>query len=303
MNIKIINFNEKENYQAEKLQVNNPMHAFSYPSYPNKDSFRKEANVNFSARPTVREMSAYIELKNYDKFERFHAGWQDSVKKIREIVTQHCSAPVIIEHGAGTGNSTELFAQIPGASIQAVEIDSSCYLKLRRNTAGIPNVKPVHKSSLDYEPKEKADAVVAMFSLTHLNERQMKRFLTRCKQKLLKENGIIVIGDEFLPRHNPKSKTSRIKALASHHNNVIAKAILDGKPELARLELDAMISGYQKQGDFKVTCPELEKRLRDAGFEFQKTKIYPNKKDFALSKQAGTGVYVYVAKLKEPKKL
>ena len=151
---------------------------------------------------------------------------------------------------------------------------------------------------MDYEPKEKADAVLAMFSLTHLNGAQMKKFLAKCKRKFLKQDGILVIGDEFLPKHNEKSKTARIKALAAHHNNVIAKAILDGKPELARLELDAMISGFNKQGDFKVTCPKFEERLNDAGFEFKKIKIYPSKKDFALSKTKGTGVYVYVAQLK-----
>lgn len=263
-----------------------------------KDIFIKRS-LNFTANTQkLTEMSRYIDISAYDKLENFHAGWQDSVNKIKELISKRFNAPKIMEHGSGTGNSTELFAQIPNSQIDAIELDSECYDKLLLNMKNNPNVKCINGSSLDYNPNKKCDSVVAMFSLTHLDENNMKVFLSNCREKYLNSNGTLVVGDEFLPRHNVNTNLSRINALAKHHNNVIAKAILDGKPELARLELDAMISGYEKEGDFKVSCSEFERRLSEAGFKFKKYKIYPNKRDFALLKPQNTGVYVYEAKLK-----
>lgn len=271
-----------------------------YPNYTNLlalNSPSRQEHPSFKAKP-IREMSRYINIKTYDSVEVFHAGWLDSVNKMREILFKKFTAPRIMEHGPGPGNSTRVFAQIPDSQIDAVELDSECYEKLVANMKDYPNVRPILGSSLDYKPKRKVDAVISMFGWTHLNEEKMNILLNNA-HSYLNKNGILVIGDEFLPRHILGSRKSRVTAHASHHNNVIAKAILDGKPELARLELDAMISGVNKVGDFKVTCSEFERRLKKAGFKStKKYKIYPKSKDFALSRKPDTGVYVYVASLK-----
>lgn len=257
----------------------------------------RQEHPSFKAK-NIREMSRYIDIKTYDSVEVFHAGWSDSVNKMREILFKKFTAPRIMEHGPGPGNSTRVFAQIPGSQIDAVELDSECYEKLVTNMKDYPNVRPILGSSLDYKPKEKVDAVISMFGWTHLTEEKMNILLNNVRS-YLNENGLIILGDEFLQKHNPKSRQSRVIAHASHHNNVIAKAILDGKPELARLELDAYISGVDGIGDFKVTCSELERRFRETDFKtINKYKIYPKSRDFALSRNPDTGIYVYVAGLK-----
>jgi hypothetical protein len=271
----------------------------TYTSLNPTTSNPQQNNLSFK---NLNEMGRYINIGDYDKVEKFHAGWKESVIKMKELVTKHFSKNEtikIMEHGPGPGNSTEVFAQIPNSKIDAIELDSECYNLLLANMNSKKNVRCFNQNSLDYKPKEKCDAVLAMFSLTHLNGEKMKIFLDNCRKKYLKDNGVLVVGDEFLQPHNVNNPKSRIKALGNHHFNVIAKAFLDDKSKLAQLEFDALKSGWEKEGDFKVSCNEMKKRLKQAGFKtIKKYKIYPKNGDFVVIKERDSGVYVYEASLR-----
>lgn len=84
-----------------------------------------------------------------------------------------------------------------------------------------------------------------------------------------------------------------IKDLKNKYNKIIN---ISSKKALVKHDLNVETKAFFIS---KVTCQEFEERLGNAGFEFEKIKIYPQEQDFALSRTKDTGVYVYVAKVKK----
>lgn len=84
--------------------------------------------------------------------------------------------------------------------------------------------------------------------------------------------------------HDP---LARQRALLAYHNHIIEIAQQQGEVLLEKLERDALHSGLERSGDFKLSCQQYEKLLSAAGFEFEKEKIGP------LDRDDVGGVYVY----------
>jgi len=155
--------------------------------------------------------------------------------------------------------------------------------------------------------------IFSAFADHHIKPEDKPLYFENVKRNLLPD-GRLVVGDEFLPPHDPNDRNAWEGALKTYHGHIIEIAERQAEQELAKLEeatlevaredIEAMArsyrelvkleqaaleSGLAQQGDFKVSCEQYEEYLKASGFEFSKEKVGPKDRD-----DMG-GVYVYIA--------
>lgn len=249
------------------------------------------------------EMSAYIEVDQYDAHEEEHAYFQAMMDEMLNLLKQHREEPRsvarILELGAGTGLFTKRLAEIENLDITALEIDWACFHLLKKNMAACESIMKSkntklhaeNKDSRKFDPPGKFQFIVSSFSDHHIYFFDKEKYLRNVK-KNLENNGFFIVGDEFLPEHDEKDAESRREALESYHQHIISIAQRENHPILAQLEERALESGLRGWGDFKVSCAHYEKLLSQIGFEL----IYKHKVGPQEIENIG-GVYVYAFKL------
>lgn len=240
------------------------------------------------------EMSLYIDVEDYDQHEENHAYYREMMDRMLSLFPNYFPEDKsyrVLELGAGTGIFTEkLSLNASVDEIVAIEIDWHCYKKLKyRFRSQKERVKTLHEDSRIFDPQGKFDCIFSSFADHHIKEDDKKLYFQNIKRNL-NPGGIVVVGDEFLREHDHLDQVARIDALNAYHQHIIDKAREDGDDVLVQLETQALVSGINKVGDFKVSCKYYEKLLRQAGFQLElKECIGPTQN----ANQIG-GVYVYL---------
>ncbi|MDZ7958027.1 MAG: methyltransferase domain-containing protein [Aulosira sp. DedQUE10] len=237
------------------------------------------------------EMSAYIDVEDYDQHEEKHAYYQEMMNRMINMLLEHrgeVAKPYrVLEVGAGTGIFTKRLAKIPNIDLVAVELDWVCFHRLKHSIDNYNSVKVVNDDSCTYvDPVGQFDCIVSSFSDHHIKPKDKKQYFQNLKQNLASK-GIIVVGDEFLASHDSNDNDARQVALKNYHYHIIEIAEKEGASVLAQLELDALKSGLEGIGDFKVSCEEYEDLLTTSCLRFAKEKIGP------LDRNDIGGVYIY----------
>jgi ubiquinone/menaquinone biosynthesis C-methylase UbiE len=243
----------------------------------------------------LKEMSAYIDVVEYDTHEEKHAYFVDMMQEMIDILrkkegdnTKVCR---ILEVGAGTGIFTKRLAKIPHLQVTAVELDKECFQVLQKNLRDYPSVELVNDDSCIYHhPEKRFDYIFSSFSDHHIKLTDKHSYFQNIKRNL-QPDGLFIVGDEFLPPHNSKDQAAWEHALRTYHNHIITIAEQQGEEILANLEREALKSGLEKNGDFKVSCSQYEEFLLENGFRFANQKIGP------LNQDDVGGVYVYQVNL------
>jgi predicted O-methyltransferase YrrM len=204
----------------------------------------------------------------------------------------------VLEFGAGTGIFTMILAnEITNKlkRLDAIEFDWHCYKILNIKTREFKNshseiqVTVHHEDSRTYNPHGKFDYIFSTFADHHIKKNDKEIYFENVR-KNLKSGGLMIVGDEFLREHEPENKEDKEQALRAYHNHIIEIAEREGHSVLVELERQALESGLEEQGDFKVSCSQYEQFLQDAGFKIEKkVKIGP------LDLDNIGGIYVYVA--------
>jgi SAM-dependent methyltransferase len=238
------------------------------------------------------EMSAYIDVEDYDQHEEKHAYYQEMMNRMIDIILEHRNEGSkiyrVLEVGAGTGIFTKrVLAKIPNIELVAVELDWVCFHRLKHSIHNSDSVKFINDDSCTYvDPVGQFDCIVSSFSDHHIKAKDKKGYFQNLKQNLAPK-GIIVVGDEFLASYDLNDNDARQVALKNYHNHIIEIAEKEGEAILAQLELAALKSGLEGIGDFKVSCEEYEDLLTTSSLKFEKEKIGPlNRNDIG-------GVYTY----------
>ncbi len=239
-----------------------------------------------------REMSAYIDISDYDKHEEKHAYFIDMMIEMTSILSKHrrydTASFKVLELGAGTGIFTKKLAKNPNIKVVAVELDEECFRVLKHNLQHFISVELVNEDSCKYHTREKFDCIFSSFSDHHIKPADKYSYLQNIRRNL-KSDGLFIVGDEFLRPHNPNDFDDWQAALRSYHNHIIDIALSQNEKVLASLEREALNSGLEKNGDFKVSCSQYEELLSTNGFAFTHKKIGP------LNQNDVGGVYVYKA--------
>ena len=249
------------------------------------------------------EMSAYIQINQYDMHEEEHAYFVEMMDRMIEI----CEASrrdkkrptTILELGAGTGIFTKRLKTLAEADIVAVEIDWACFHRLQHNIMFAPSngasskVVCERQDSRSFDPggpEKRFQYVMSSFADHHIKPYDKRRYFDNVKANMEK-GALFIVGDEFLPPHAPHDADARRAALKAYHGHIIDIAKAKGQHELASLEDEALQSGLNEIGDFKLSCEEYEARIQEASLEFEKELIGP--KD---TNRFG-GVYVYTLRV------
>lgn len=251
------------------------------------------------------EMSVYINVDEYDAHEENHAYYQEMRQRMIEICKTHSlkqskKSLRLLEFGAGTGLFTmELADKIDNLKqLDAIEFDWHCYHVLQGKKRSLHLTRPelelkmkiYHEDSRTYDPEGKFDYIFSAFADHHIKKADKEIYFQNVK-KNLKSNALMIVGDEFLRDYDLDSRDDKDQALRDYHDHIINIAKGDGYEILAMLEQQALVSGLNEKGDFKVSCRQYEDFLHSAGFHFKKEKIGP------LDKDDIGGVYVYIAAL------
>ena len=258
------------------------------------------------------EMSDYIPIDDYDSFEERHAYF---VEMMAEMLAQFAAVRPrdgrgdlargqVLELGAGTGHFTRRITAQPEVDCVAVEIDDVCFAKLSANLGARPNVTLRREDSVAFRPEgatRQFHGVFSSFSDHHIRPADRGRYFENVK-RCLAPGGAFIVGDEFLPDHDPADEAAWRDALTSYHSHIIdvsrdsaERLTKEGRPDeahahhkLIQLETEALQSGLGRIGDFKVSRREYEESLTAHGLAFGSTKIGP------LGRDDLGGVYVYV---------
>jgi hypothetical protein len=178
--------------------------------------------------------------------------------------------------------------QIDRAEIVAVEIDWVCYHTLQKTVGNANRVRLENRDSREYNPPGQFHAIATSFADHHIHPKDKKRYFDNVKNNLL-GGSVFVVGDEFLREHDEGNEEERRKALNAWHGHIIEIAERNGEHELARLEREALRSGLEGKGDFKVSCSRYESELEESGLKvIHKEKIGP------LDREDIGGIFVYV---------
>ncbi|NER19539.1 MAG: methyltransferase domain-containing protein [Symploca sp. SIO1C2] len=249
------------------------------------------------------EMSLYINVFDYDDHESKHAYYSEMTTQMissckEDYNSKSLSQPLeILELGAGTGIFTMMVANAIAdklRKIDAIEFDWHCYKLLKIKTREFANSHPnidvnvYHEDSRTYDPEGKFNYIFSAFADHHIKSRDKEIYFENVKNNL-QPGGLMIVGDEFLREHNADNKEERNRALRDYHSHIIKIAESESNFVLAELERQALDSGLEEKGDFKVSCSQYENFIRNAGFKVKKKiKIGP------LNRDDIGGIYVYV---------
>lgn len=275
------------------------------------------------------EMSAYIDINDYDQHEEKHAYYSDMMDRMIEIILNIFNKEQprnyrILELGAGTGIFTKRLitkikseAECPNIEVVALEIDWACYCRLIHNLSQASNIQdskidPVDRawasftdsnslntlkviarnedSCIYQESGRKFDCIISSFSDHHIKPIDKRKYFENVS-KNLKPQGIMIVGDEFLRPHDEGNPKERELALNAYHLHIIGLAEQAGEKVLAKLERDALQSGLNEIGDFKVSCRQYENCVVEASFTFEAENIGPQGEEAEIG-----GVYIYKIK-------
>ncbi|MCF2518535.1 TIR domain-containing protein [Dyadobacter sp. CY351] len=263
------------------------------------------------------EMSSYISIHEYHKHEEKHAYYIEMMERMLEIYRMRTpiSRPKVLEIGSGTGIFTKRLLQTMNIDIMAIEIDWACYNSLLENLRSIntsrvmlqkdktrntikfdslnATVTCFNEDGRRFNPPGKFDVIFSSFADHHINRKDKVKYFENIK-KNLKPDGIFIVGDEFLPNYVENDPIARENALRIYHHHIIdetRKRHGDSAEELVQLEQDALESGIQGLGDFKLSCELYEQAFKNSSMiQVEKHLIGPTD----MSNVGG--IYVYVIK-------
>ena len=243
------------------------------------------------SRFTVKSvgMSQYFNIEIYDRWGEQQDFYPALVAQMLEVFRQHYSpyrqSTRILEVGAKTGHFTQHLTELE-AEIWALELDWVCYKKLEhRLTSSSGHITLEHKDSCAYDPPYQFDYIFACLSDRQIEFADKEKYLKNIKRNL-KQGGLLIVGDEFLPPYEDTAH-SRQAAIASYHKH--RQALAQERDELLALVRAFSDCATHNRGDYKLSCDHYERLLRKTGFVFTRQQI-----DDSVYERAG-GVFIYQA--------
>ena len=200
------------------------------------------------------EMSNYIDLEMYHKYESQHPGYVDMMQlmvvEVTKIAKKSKNILQILEFGSGTGLATEWLAKIPNVKITAIEPDANCFslLKLQIENKNLGNVFPIQADGVTFLEQNKFDLITTTFAHHHIELSKSEQFVKNIYNNL-KAGGAYILGDELIADY--QNEEERKLSLRKYHHHIINLAENDDYFELAKLEYDALYSRIRTIGDYK----------------------------------------------------
>jgi len=235
------------------------------------------------------QMSAYIDLEQYQVFELKHPFYVEMMDKMVEAAEKERNGEVrLLEIGAGTGIFTSKLRKVKDASMTCVEPDANCFKTLvKALDGGNPKLRLVKEDGVVYKGTAPFDYCFSSFAHHHIPYGKRKEYAENIKANL-KKGGAYIVGDEFIPDFG--NEEERKESLKRYHNYIIDLAEKQGNHETAELERIFLEKNLQGE-EYKISCGMFEEEMRKGGLRVeQKIKMGP------MEREDVGGIYVYVVR-------
>lgn len=229
----------------------------------------------------VDSYSELIEPRNYHNMMRNHMYIRETDEKIYNLIKEKVNNASkklnICEIGAGTGALTELIVQIKNINLIIIEVDINFYKILVEKFKKYKNVTVVNINIIDYNFEENIDIFFSMGVHHHISKGQQTLDYLKYIKSNLREGGIYLLADEFIPTYNnEKERTLNLILWFSH---IIESARLQGYDRLAIEEARTLYYDILGIEDYKTSLQELDIELSKTNLIRRKTIRFGPKDD------------------------
>ncbi len=194
----------------------------------------------------------------------------------------------ILETGAGTGLFSEVYVpKFPQAEIVISEPDEAYVSKIPPKFKGYRNITYIQSVAEKLKWNGKFDVVVATESYHHIPDKEKVKFFENV-YRLLDRDGIVVIGDNFIPRYNVRSTKDRIRALHDFWDPYINEKKRRGDREGVKTFSNALREAESGSVEYKTSMEVFEKLAVRCGFKISIKKELSHD----INKRGGYVVYV-----------
>jgi SAM-dependent methyltransferase len=240
--------------------------------------------------------SDLVDIRAYDNYEEDHPFYRrmhtTMLGELRERVTDKGRHLCILEVGSGTGLFTKRLIGLPNVDVVSVDPDPRGCAIQREKCEGVDNLTIVPADILSITRDDVFDVIMSSFSEHHIRPEQRKAYFDKLLS-LLRRDGYIIIGDEFLREYEGDNIASYREAVQAYHQYIIDLAKKKGLHQFVPLEEAAMKSGLSNDDsriDFKVSLKEYRQAAAEAGLCIVAEHCVS---DVAMSSLVG-GMYVVV---------
>lgn len=185
------------------------------------------------------QISEHFSLKEYDNYMKQEPLEQKIILDfIIDKVTEKKNIK-LLEFGAGTGRFTKLLLRVfPKINLTLIEPDKNCCIELNKLKQKYKQIKVVQSTAEDFKSNIKYDVIVMATAFHHVPFNKKIKFFATVK-RLLKANGLFLMGDNFIAEYNTMKQRNVVLQKS------IDKWINDSKKERDAEEL-AMALKLQK---------------------------------------------------------
>jgi SAM-dependent methyltransferase len=242
--------------------------------------------------------SNLVPIADYDAFEEDHPFYRDMhaqmLDEFRRLTKPTDATLTVLEIGAGTGHFTKRLSQqqFAGMEICAVEPDPQAVEYLERKFQKNDHIRVFSADFLTFDPAGDFHFIFSSFSEHHIKQEDQHSYFENIRRNL-KPGGYFIIGDEFLPSHDPTNPFDYERALVTYHTFIIEQAKKQHNWGLVRLEELALNSGRpgaEGRLDFKTSVENYIASATRHGLDLVARHCVSSKEDPPLT----GGMYVLV---------
>lgn len=223
-------------------------------------------------------------MKKSDLYDRVLGDFpyaERTFKKMAEIAQEIANQKgnlEVLEYGFGTGLLTIKIARLKKVSkLTGLDPSKDFFQKATQRLKSSKKVRLLCRDALLYIHPQKVDLILASFTYHHIPDSQKLAFLKSAVRNL-KNNGLIIIGDEFLPPFKTKSKKiAAIKKFYRYFTDYL-KRKKASKETLAAFQ-DSLEESLKGVEEYKTSLAVFRAQLHKLDLKIEKMiPIYPRKR-------------------------
>lgn len=198
-----------------------------------------------------KDYSKIIDAGNYTQGLAEHPDIPQSDTGIIRIISEKLQRILdrefrVLDLGCGPGRITKSISEnlhsiavANNVNLSIIGLDvSEGFISFARNYKNGENISYILADFLNYDFKEKFDVILMQGLFHHVSISDRRQWTEKCRD-ILNNNGVIIIGDEFIPEYY--SENERVLNAAGLYAYVVSYALQNNNKSLAEIESMNMV--------------------------------------------------------------